>query len=154
MSAFFGRTLLCALTVVLCLNAASQPGGNLKFQRVIATVPLIGSGTADDPYRPKFCPSLAELAAAAANGQPLPRLACSSEVGDDGKTAIVEFTALDGQALRAIRQSKAPGVTVYELNAISPAALETALKAVKASFSLDRFHGLSPSLPASAAVTQ
>jgi hypothetical protein len=140
MSALLGRTLLCALTVGLCLNAASQPGGNLKFQRVIAIVPLIGSGTSDDPYRPMFCPSASDLAAATANRQPLPRIACSSEVGDDGKTAIVEFTAMDGHALRAIRQSKVPGVTIYELDAISPAALEAALKAVKASFSLDRFH--------------
>lgn len=154
MSALFGRTLLCALALFFCLNAAQQPGGNLKFQRVIATVPLIGSGTTDDPYRPMFCASVAELTAAAASGHPLPRLACSSEVGDDGKTAIVEFSAMDGHALRAIRQSKVPGVTIYELDAITPAALETALKAVKASFSLDRFHGLSPSLPASAAVTQ
>ena len=130
MSALLGRALLCALTVVLCLNAASQPGGNLKFQRVIAVVPMVGSGIPDDPYRPMFCPSASDLATAAANRQPLPRLACSSEVGDDGKTAIVEFTELDGHALRAIRQSKAPGVTIYELNSLSPAALETELKAV------------------------
>ena len=154
MSALFRRTLLCALTVVLCLNAASQPGGNLKFQRVIAVVPMIGSGTYDDPKRPMFCPSPREMAAATAGGKRPWLLSYRFELGDDGQTAIVEFTAPDRASLNVVLQSTDARVTIYEPNKISLDNLKQALQKLEATFDLERFHGGYPAGQTPTAVAQ
>lgn len=154
MSALLGRTVLCALTVVLCLLGASKPAGNLKFQRVLATVPMIGSGTYDDPKRPMFCPSPREMAELAEAGTKPWLISYRFEPGDDGQTAIVELTAPDRESLSAILQSTDARVTVYEPNKISPDNLRHALQKVKAGFDLERFHGGYPAGQAPTAVTQ
>jgi len=154
MSALFGRTLLCAMTVVLCLNAAAQPGGNLKFQHIIAVVPMVGAGTYSDPKRPMFCPSPAEMSALTEGGKRPWLLSYHLELGDDGETAIVEFTGPDRPSLNVILQSTDPRVTIYEPNKISLDSLKQALQKVKATFDLERFHGGYPAGHLPAAVTQ
>ena len=155
MSVLLGRAVLCALTVVFCLNAASQPGGNLKFQRIIAVVPMVGAGTYSDPKRPMFCPSPAELATATEGGKRPWLLSFHFELGDDGQTAIVEFTAPDRPSLNAILRSTDARVTIYEPNKITLDNLKQALQKVKATFDLERFHGGYPAgQQAPTAVTQ
>ena len=50
------RVLLVAL--LLCLPALPQLHVDRRnlYERVWAVVPLVGSGTADDPVRPKYAP--------------------------------------------------------------------------------------------------
>jgi hypothetical protein len=63
-------------------------------ERIIAVVPVIGSGTYEDPKRPLFAPSGRES---------VPGLiSWSWQASDDGKLAIVEFVAENKDVLRPI----------------------------------------------------
>jgi hypothetical protein len=66
-------------------------------ERMIVVVPIVGSGTYDDPKRPLFVPaSMAEMV----NGTSLH--AFQWEPSDDGRFAIVEFATRDRATLDAV----------------------------------------------------
>jgi hypothetical protein len=58
---------------------------------VWAAVPMIGSGTAADPFRPKYLPAPAPDKAVAARRDGI--IAFSYTLSDDGKTALVQLVA-------------------------------------------------------------
>jgi hypothetical protein len=62
-------------------------------EHLIAVVPMVGSGTIDDPKRPMFAPAMKDIATAAANGHAPMILQSHFVVADDGVSAIVEFVA-------------------------------------------------------------
>jgi hypothetical protein len=80
-------------------------------ERVVAIVPMIGTGTEDDPRRPMFAPLAAEMAAPADDKEalgvkptvgvkPAGRIiAYTCKPSDDGRFALVEFVATDRAAL-------------------------------------------------------
>jgi hypothetical protein len=67
-----------------------------SYHRILAIVPLTGSGTAADPKRPTFAP--APTASAQDRGG---IIAWQYQVSDDGTMAIVELVAADRGAFRA-----------------------------------------------------
>jgi hypothetical protein len=105
------------------------------YHRVIAVVPLIGSGTAADPKRPKYAP---------APGSPSPDgiIGFTEVPTDDGKSAIVEFVARKRSALLPILADTT--ITSYEKGTQSASAIEAALQQVKKGFSLVQFEAVMP----------
>jgi len=87
-------TLSRRLTIVLPFLVAALLGHRrvdprYSFHRVIALVPLVGSGTANDPIRGKYIPT-ADTAGAPGSGI----IAFAVELTDDGTRAIVELVAV------------------------------------------------------------
>ena len=94
----------------------------LLGERLVAVVPVVGKGTAEDPFRPKFVPllpSTAELIKLRKESRPavVPLQKSDAELlaeeklrigawtmvmADDGKRAIVEFVARDRAAFAEI----------------------------------------------------
>ena len=131
--------------------------------RVIAVVPLIGTGDREDPIRPMFVPSPAEMRKTsqdlvavarkveesntpAAKGTPPPPpvsaiLGHHYQLSTDGKSALVEFVGSDRQALVAILGSKEPRVKAFERGKDKKDDIERELKKFKADFDLDAFVG-------------
>jgi len=80
------------------------------YERVLAVVPMVGSGTLADPIRPAYAPlpttsaiTNPVLTAASTPGvTPLRQgiIAFSYVMSDDGKLALVEFVAVDRGAFR------------------------------------------------------
>ena len=105
------------------------------YHRVICVVPLVGSGTAADPKRPKYAP---------APGAALPNeiIGFTQVPTDDGKSAIVEFVARNRSAFQAIFADTS--ITVYEKGAQTASALETTLQSVKKGFNLVSFEVVMP----------
>lgn len=88
-------------------------------ERMIAVVPVIGSGTYEDPRRPLFAP---------APGQTVPgMISFSWKPSDDGKLAIVEYVMQSKEALQAI-QSDARVVKAFEKGKSRLAEMETELR--------------------------
>ena len=58
-------------------------------ERVLAVVPMVGSGTPDDPRRPMYAP----VPGGAPSREGI--IAFTYQVSDDGKFALVEFVAHD-----------------------------------------------------------
>jgi hypothetical protein len=135
-------SLIASLTTIYPLSLRAGPpqyGGNLKYQRVIAIVPPTGSGTFQDPTRPLYCPNPHAPAAAAAG--PPTILGCQAVLTDNGQSYIVEYAAVNRVSLQPILQSTVPGVTVLDGSTMTAAQIQAAIQSVKASFSLDQFHG-------------
>jgi hypothetical protein len=70
------------------------------YERVMAIVPLTGKGTFDDPKRPMYAPTPAELHTAAATRTGI--LGFTHVMSDDGQFALVEFVARDRSAFQRI----------------------------------------------------
>ena len=128
-----------------------------SYHRVICVVPLVGSGTWEDPKRPMFAPLPSQLGRGKSG-----ILAYYHELSDDGKFAIVMFVAVDRASLKPILTTTALGTQIFDItgqsqgsagvaaHAATPgppptaappavAAAATALKAVRKDFDWNRF---------------
>jgi len=125
--------LIAALFVLAAALAAQQrvdPRWN--YHRVIAVLPMQGSGTAADPLRPKHAPAPGVLSRAGI-------VAFTFEFSDDGQLAIAEFVAVDRPRLAEVLADTAPGVLVFEKGVVPKATIEAAIKPFRKDFSLDTF---------------
>ena len=136
-----------ALPAFLVLICAFAPAfGQRKvdprntYQRVIAIVPMTGSGTAADPRRPLYAPlpPTKEQAVAAAKTR-TGILAFTYQLTDDGKSAIVELVARDRSAFAPILADRSANVKVFEKDKMSRQQLETEVKKQKRDFDFTRF---------------
>jgi hypothetical protein len=135
------RLTLLSLPALLTFCAFGQDRLPREIQgtHVFAVVPIIGSGTADDPRRPMFVPLLKEIQAVAQRQDgvvPLPVLV-QFQLSDDGKTALVEFMSHDRTVLLPILMSTAAGVKAFEKGVALMADIEAEFKKNKQSFTLD-----------------
>jgi hypothetical protein len=83
------------------------------YYRVYAVVPMIGTGTKDDPKRPMFAPSPAETAARAP-GNRSGILAFQYQLSDDKKLGLTEFVAAERAAFQTMLASSDPDVKCFE----------------------------------------
>ena len=132
------RHRLCLVVAVLCfaaaLSAQRRVDARYSYHRVIAVVPLVGSGTAADPIRGKHVPT-AQL-----TGQPEAGIiAFAVELTDNGKSAIVELVALRRTALAQVLADRSAGVLVFEKGVVSDASIEAAIRPFRKDFSLLSF---------------
>ena len=89
--------LLCLLAPVYAQKYHVDPRNT--YERVLAIVPwAAGSGTHGDPKRPLYAPAPAQTNPASRSGI----LAFQCVASDDGKLALCEFVARDGNALRPL----------------------------------------------------
>ena len=105
------------------------------YHRVLAVVPMVGSGTPADPHRPQYTP-------APGGAMPDGIIGFVQVPTDDGKFAICEFVARTRKALLPILSN--PNITAYEKGAQPGPAIETALRALKKDFSLLQFEAVMP----------
>jgi hypothetical protein len=96
---------LLQVCLVTALLSAAQPDHTVIYPRLICVVPVIGSGTAQDPYRPLFSPNpQAGAAQSGSSNQSSQIIAFQSLSTDDGKAAIVVFVARSYAAFVPILQ--------------------------------------------------
>jgi hypothetical protein len=101
-----------------------------RGERIIAVVPMIGSGKGDDPKRPLFAPLPSEMR------RPGGIQEFSYELSDDGKYAIIEFVASDRSAFDAmLRDTRA--VKAFEKGKHKREDIERELRIFRRSFSFD-----------------
>jgi hypothetical protein len=94
----------------LPLAAQRSVPAEVMYHRVLAVVPIIGSGTADDPRRPMLTPSPGEMKAfSQADARKRPDiLGYQMQLSDNGKFAIVEFVFSSPAAYsRTLKQAAA-----------------------------------------------
>jgi hypothetical protein len=91
-------SLLCAPAIQL--RAQPRVDARNMYERVLAVVPMIGKGTFDDPKRPMYAPTPAELQQGQRTRKGI--LAYTHVMSDDGALALVEFVAMDRSAFQQI----------------------------------------------------
>lgn len=122
-----------ALASLVCAQRHVDPRNS--YSRVVAVVPLIGSGTAADPKRPKYAPW-------PASQDPNGIIGFVFEATDDGKSAVVEFVAQNHAALQTILGDKT--IRVFQKGAVSKSVIEAAIQQVRKDFNLDTFGMVMP----------
>ena len=91
-------TLLCGAASEL--TAQPRVDARNSYERVMAVVPLTGSGTFADPKRPMYAPTPAEMQQATITRKGI--LGFTHVMSDDGTVALVEFVARDRAAFQQI----------------------------------------------------
>src|ERR1700687_1626958 len=92
--------LVWLFVIIAPIQAQPRVDARHMYERVMAVVPLVGKGTFDDPKRPMYAPTPAELHAAAATRTGI--LGFTHVLSDDGHFALVEFVARDRSAFQHI----------------------------------------------------
>ena len=139
--------LRCVALLLLLINtlfAQNRVSPEMMYHRVWAVVPLIGSGTPDNPKRPMFTPSRAEQAAKLKNGDRSGVLGYSMQISDDGQFALVEFVGATPADLKFIVNSQAAGVKAFERGIATKAQIEAEFQKYKNGFALSSFAGAVP----------
>jgi hypothetical protein len=135
------RVIALALISVYALSAQGRVPKEFAYHKVWAVVPIIGTGTPDDPRRPMFVPSPAESKRTADAKQRPNVLAYSMQFSDDGTKALVEFTGVNPAALKFIVESKNPNVKAFERGKAKKEDIEAEFQKYKRNFKLDSLTG-------------
>lgn len=142
-------TGLLMLAVVACAQRRVDPRNT--YHRIIAVVPLQGTGATDNPRRPQYAPpvTVAKTAPTATTANATPPTALPTDIiaftqvpTDDNKFAIVEFVARDRTAFAAILAD--PTIKSFEKGLVGKGVIEAELRKVKKGFSLDQFGAVMP----------
>lgn len=109
-------------------------------ERVLAVVPMVGSGTPDDPRRPMYAP----VPGGAPSREGI--IAFTSQISDDGKSALVEFVAHDHAGLQFILSEKGmrQDVKIFEKGKDAPGVIEAEFRKHKKDFDLSHFEVKAP----------
>ena len=98
----------------------------LTYERVLAIVPMVGSGRADDPKRPMFSDS--------------PKLiGYHAELSDNGQFALVEFVARTREELAVINSSRDARVQTFKKSDAKRSDVLREFQKLKAKFNPDNF---------------
>jgi hypothetical protein len=142
------------LFVSLCLPLAAQHRVDPRnmYERVLAIVPLVGSGTMSDPVRPAYAPlpgasAVTPSITTASGSTPTAALrpgivAYSYLLSDDGKFALVEFVAVDRGAFKALLADTT--ITAFLKGRDSAADVLTEFQKYKKGFTLDQLRTVVP----------
>ncbi len=127
----------CRVFALLCLagvaGAQHRVDPRFLYERVIAIVPVIGSGrSAADPKRPLFVPAKPGAA------NPAGILAFNSILSDDGRFAIVEYVVKDRAALPPILTDSRV-IKAFQRGKGRRAELESEARKYRRDFNLDDF---------------
>jgi hypothetical protein len=103
-----------------------------SHERLLCVVPMVGSGTPADPFRPMYAPLPGQ---ASQDGI----IAFAFQISDDGKHALVEFVANSQSAFSGILNSTNLSVRVFHKGTDTPANITTAFQQYKKNFNFSSF---------------
>jgi hypothetical protein len=106
------------------------------YERLLCVVPVVGSGSADDPRRPAHAP-LASAAGARLSRDGI--IAYTFQLSDDGKLALVEFVAVERKAFRDLLADTDARIKIFRKGTDKRTDIEAEFKKHKKDFDLDRF---------------
>jgi hypothetical protein len=134
-----------AAAIAVCLSAMAvttygQPRVDPRnmYERVMAVVPIIGTGKAGDMRRPMYAPTLGEMHPNLGTGI----IGFTYVESDDHKLALVEFVARDRAALRPILND--PSVKAFLKGRDKREDLEKEFKLHKKDFDFEHFGVIVP----------
>lgn len=125
--------LVCLYAFVAPAKAQQRVDPRNMYERVLAIVPLTGSGTVEDPIRPMYAPSPRTTNPTSRAGI----IAYTYVLSYDGKLALVELVARDRAAFGPILADTTVKVFVKGVNQLTDAI--AAFKLLKKDFDINSF---------------
>jgi hypothetical protein len=138
--------VVCLLVAVGSAFAQHNVDAGSMYARIYAIVPMVGSGTWDDPKRPMFAPIPQQMTPGTRTGI----IAFNHVESDDGNFALVEIVAATRpQLLQVMAQMNAQlsattGFQLFDRSATSATTVQTAFQALKKNFDITKFRIVVP----------
>ncbi len=137
--------LVCLFAAVAALTAQPRVDSRNSYERILLVLPIVGSGTLDDPLRPALIPSARGAGASATLAGIAPTPTVTSTIlgytwvpSDDGKFALTEIVMRDRSAFPAIIAAF-PNVKAFIKGVHGRADIETEFKKFKKDFDSTKF---------------
>ncbi len=113
------------------LTAEKRMDSGDRYERLLLSVPMIGTGSYTDPRRPLYVPARLQPSRSGIIG-------FHFDPTDDGKRAIFELVATDRAAFQSILAEKRPDVKIFEPGKIRKAEAELEIRKEKKDFDIDK----------------
>src|SRR5258708_6257012 len=94
--------LVCFFALIAPALGQQRVDPRHMYERIMTIVPMTGTGSADNPIRPKYTPLPSAFRAAAVARTHTGILGFTFVLSDDGQHALVEFVAKDRAAFQQI----------------------------------------------------
>ena len=138
--------VVCLLVAVGSAFAQHRVDPGSMYERIYAIVPMVGTGTWEDPKRPLFAPVPHQMTPGSRTGI----IAFNQVESDDGKFALIEIVAANKPELASItapikaQLSAVPGLQLFERGSTSSASIQSAFQLKKKNFDLSKFRVVVP----------
>jgi hypothetical protein len=136
--------VVCLLVAVGVAFAQQRVDPGSMYARIDVIVPMIGSGTWDDPKRPMFAPTPQQMAPGNRTGI----IAFNQVQSDDGNSALIEIVAANRSELALITApmtaSAVPGLQLFDRSTNSAATVQSAFQVLKKNFDITKFRVVVP----------
>ena len=136
--------VVCLLAAVCSAFAQHRVDPGQMYARIYAIVPMVGSGTWDDPRRPMFAPIPQQTTPGTRTGI----IAFNHVESDDGNSALIEIVAANRPQLALIvaqiRAAATPSVQVFDRSTTPQATVQGAFQLLKKNFDITKFRVVVP----------
>jgi hypothetical protein len=138
--------VVCLLVAAGSAFAQQRVDPSGMYARIYAIVPMVGSGTWDDPKRPLFAPIPQQMTPGNRTGI----LAFNHVESDDGKFALIEIVAASRPQLALItaqmnaQLATTAGFQLFDRSTTSAATVQSVFQALKKNFDITKFRVVVP----------
>ena len=138
--------VVCLLAPVASAFAQHRVDPASMYSRVYAIVPMIGSGTWDDPKRPMFAPVAQQMTPGSRTGI----IAFNQVQSDGGNFALIEIVTATRPQLALItaqlnsQLASVTGFQLFDRSTTSAATVQSAFGLLKANFDITKFRMVVP----------
>jgi len=138
--------VVCLLVAVGSAFAQHRVDPSRMYSRIYAIVPMIGSGTWEDPKRPMFAPLPGQMTPGSRTGI----IGFNSVASDDGNFALVEIVAATRLELAKITApvsaalATVPGLQMFDRSVTPDATVQSAFQLLKKNFDITHFRTVVP----------
>ena len=138
--------VVCLLVAVGSAFAQHRVDPGKMYARIYAIVPMVGSGTWDDPKRPMFAPLPQQMTPGTRTGI----IAFNHVESDDGNFALIEIVAATRPQIALVtaqmntQLATATGFQLFDRSATPAATIQAAFQLLKKNFDITKFQVVVP----------
>jgi hypothetical protein len=138
--------VVCLLVVVGSAFAQNHVDPGSMYARIYAVVPMVGSGTWNDPIRPMFAPIPQQMTPGSRTGI----IAFNQVQSDDGNFALIEIVVATRPQLALItaqintQLAGAQGFQLFDRSTTPAATVQNAFQPLKKNFDITTFRVVVP----------
>jgi hypothetical protein len=136
--------VVCLLVTAGSAFAQHRVDPGSMYARIYAIVPMVGSGTWNDPRRPMFAPIPQQMTPGNRTGI----IAFNHVESDDGNSALIEIVAVNRAELALITgqisAAAVPGIQVFDRGTTPSATVQSAFQLLKKNFDISKFRVVVP----------
>jgi hypothetical protein len=138
--------VVCLLVAVGAAFAQHRVDPSSMYARIYAIVPMVGTGTWDDPIRPMYAPPPQQMVPGNRTGI----IAFNQVMSDNGNFALIEIVAANRPQLTLItaqmnaQLSATTGFQLFDRSITPAATIQSAFQLLKANFNINQFRVVVP----------